>query len=131
MRVAGTRNARANPLDTHATRLHFLFQQFAGMLGRDRILLFHVFFRSPSLVTVDDLDVGGVLVLPAKADTVLVVNPDTELSLSVAFEGFQPVAADVTKRFVVCKPEPFAWADAICLRAIPTENVLTLSPHTS
>ncbi len=42
-------------------------------------------------VIVDDLNVSRTGLRPDKADTKLVVDPDTELSLSVSSQGFEVV----------------------------------------
>jgi hypothetical protein len=42
-------------------------------------------------MVVDDLDVMGISVLPAEADTPLIIDADAVLSGSVATQRFQPV----------------------------------------
>jgi hypothetical protein len=42
-------------------------------------------------VIVDDFDILDVLPCPAKADPVLIIDPDAVASRAIAFERFQPV----------------------------------------
>ena len=51
--------------------------------------VFWSFFAS---TVVDDFDVPGAVVPPAKADSPLVVDPDAELPASIAAELLEPVA---------------------------------------
>jgi hypothetical protein len=40
---------------------------------------------------VRDLNIEGIAVAEAKADTPLVIDPDRMLSSAVAFQGFEPI----------------------------------------
>jgi len=57
---------------------------------RNRIQMFRR--HSHSSVIVDNLDIVRVSVLPSKADAPLVVDANAVLTLSVAAQGFEPVA---------------------------------------
>jgi hypothetical protein len=50
------------------------------------------FFHRVSSVVVDDLDIFRSRILPAKADTPLIVDPDAELPGTLPFQGFQTIA---------------------------------------
>ena len=48
-------------------------------------------------MVIDDLDVEGVAVLPAKADAPLIVDANTVLARAIPFELLEPVAGWDTK----------------------------------
>jgi hypothetical protein len=43
-------------------------------------------------VVIDDFDIFGVSIVPAKADSELTIDADAPLTATVALESFQPVA---------------------------------------
>jgi hypothetical protein len=43
------------------------------------------------------LDIAGFTIIPSKADTPLIVYPDTPLPFAIAFEGLQTIAWRVTQ----------------------------------
>jgi hypothetical protein len=75
------------PILADAHRFQKLLQQeFTGSYGAE---LGH--HNSPSMV-VHDLDILGTCVRPPKANPILIVDPDTVLARSIAFQGLQPIA---------------------------------------
>ena len=54
-------------------------------------------FRRP-LVVVRDLDIVGIAILPAKADTVLFIDADTMLAGTISFEAFEANEPEVKLR---------------------------------
>jgi hypothetical protein len=50
-------------------------------------------------VVVDDFDLPGILIPPCKADSPLIVDPDTPLAFPIATKFFQPVSGRLCKFF--------------------------------
>jgi hypothetical protein len=50
-------------------------------------------------VIVDDFDLPGILIPPFKADSPLIVDPDTPLAIPIAAKFFQPVSRRLCKFF--------------------------------
>jgi hypothetical protein len=48
-------------------------------------------------MVVRDLDVRSVSVHPSKADTPLIVDPNTHLPCPISFQGFEPIAGRITQ----------------------------------
>jgi hypothetical protein len=42
-------------------------------------------------VIIDDLDIIGIIVLPDKTDTPLIIDPNTVLALPISVEHFQAI----------------------------------------
>ncbi len=82
-------------------RFHELFQKdFSGM---DRRYSFSVHWNHP-LVIINDFNFMGIVVFrPNKANTKLIVNPNTILPLSVVFESFESVGRRDLQIIQLCR----------------------------
>src|SRR5436190_14982402 len=91
IRVTGTRRSRATLLMLSPSgAIRSSRRTSPGCTGGRRRLFAMV--APQMLVIVDDLHDLRVAVFPDEADAVLIVDPDTVLSASIARQGFQPVA---------------------------------------
>ena len=81
----------------------FLDEHFAGGDEREQFG-FHIWFvlKFARSVVIQNLNVGGPALRPAKAHAPLLVHADAVLSFAVAFEGFQPVARRNAQVFELC-----------------------------
>ncbi len=71
------------------------FMDFAqDLAGRHRIQVRHVI---PILVIVDDLDLIGIAVVPAKADAPLVIDSNTVLACSLPREPLESITGRHSK----------------------------------
>src|SRR5271165_3060201 len=84
MRLAGTRIACASPLMLISSSFMSSRRILPGWIGGS-------FF--PPLVVVGDFDIGRSFRFPVEADSILVVDPNTELPLAGADRRLQPVPA--------------------------------------
>jgi hypothetical protein len=65
-------------------------------------------------VVINDLDVGGVTILPSETDPPLVINQDPALTAPAAFELLQPVTGwdtQIFERFCRVQDDQFSQHD--------------------
>src|SRR5271170_4733562 len=84
MRLAGTRIACASPLMLISSSFMSSSRILPGWIGG-------TFF--PPLVVVGDFDIGRSFRFPVEADSILVVDSNTELPFAATAQRFEPIAA--------------------------------------
>jgi hypothetical protein len=76
-------------------------------------------------VVIGDLNVGGVSILPAEANAVLVVDPNAVLPFAIARQGFKLVAGDrgqVARRGCSVQMKQFAKCGLLDCREVFRER---------